>query len=77
MNNPRRTQLRTALTMLREVQEIIELMAEEEQDSFDNLPEGIQYSERGELMEEYASRLEDIADEIESQADELEDIIEG
>lgn len=33
-------------------------MAEQERESFDNLPEGLQASERGEAMEENADDLE-------------------
>ena len=77
MNNPRRAELRKALALLEEASEIIQLAAEEEQDCFDNLPEGLQESERGQIMDENVSRLEDIANELDSQAGELEDIIEG
>ena len=77
MNNPRRKELRKALELLEEALSIIEVAWEEEQDSFDNLPEGIQESERGEIIEENASRLEEIADSIGGQIDELVEIIEG
>lgn len=75
MNNPRRKELRRALEMLAEARSIIEAMQEEEQEAFDNMPEGLQESERGQTVEENAERLEEIAGCIEEQEEELEDII--
>lgn len=77
MNKPRRRELNKALELLRQAREIIDNMAEEEQDCFDNMPEGLQVSELGEKIEENAGRLVDIAEYIEEQENELEDIING
>ena len=77
MNKPRRKELNRALELLAEARAIIEAMQEEEQESFDNMPEGLQCSELGEKIEENASRLEDVAGYIEEQEQELEDIING
>ena len=77
MNKPRRKELNRALAMLAEARAIIEAMQEEEQESFDNMPEGLQCSELGEKIEENASRLEEIASYIEDQENELEDVING
>lgn len=77
MNRPRRKELNRALEMLAEARAIIEAMQEEEQDSFDNMPEGLQVSELGEKIEENAQRLEDVIGYIEEQEQELEDIING
>ena len=77
MNKPRRKELNRALEMLAEARAIIEAMQEEEQESFDNMPEGLQCSELGEKIEENAGRLEEIASYIEEQESELEDVIYG
>lgn len=77
MNRPRRKELNRALEMLAEARAIIEAMQEEEQESFDNMPEGLQVSELGEKIEENAQRLEDVIGYIEEQEQELEDIING
>ena len=60
MNKPRRKQLNKALELLAEARAIIEEMQEQEQECFDNMPEGLQASEQGEKIEENASRLEEI-----------------
>lgn len=77
MNNTRRKELRKAMELLGEARAIIETMQEEEQESFDNMPEGLQVSELGEKIEENASRLEDIMGYLEEQETELDDIING
>lgn len=77
MNNPRRKELRKALELLAEARCIIEAMQEEEQECFDNMPEGLQESEQGEKIEENAERLEELMNCLEEQEDELDDIING
>ena len=57
---------------LREVAEAVRELGQEAQDSFDNMPEGLQQGQTGELLEERASAMDDWASEIESAADELE-----
>lgn len=52
----------------------IEAVLEEEQESFDNLPEGIQESERGEAMQENIDNLQTAIDSLES---EVIDYIQG
>lgn len=64
MNAMRRKQLAKAIQMIYDTQEIIEMVKDEEQDSYDNLPEGIQDSERGETMYENIDTLGDISDNL-------------
>ena len=77
MNRPRRKELNRALELIAEARAIVEAMQEEEQESFDNMPEGLQVSALGEKIEENAGRLEEIAGYLEEQENELEDIING
>lgn len=77
MNKPRRKELNKTLDLLAQARAIIEAMQEEEQESFDNMPEGLQMSELGERIEENANRLAEIMDALEEQYDELEDVING
>lgn len=65
MNKPRRKELEKALGFLAQARDIIEQCKDEEQEAFDNLPEGIQYGEQGERMEEFIYILEDAVDTIE------------
>lgn len=50
MNKQRRKRLTEAMELLQEAQQIIEEVKDEEQEAFDNLPEGLQCSERGEAL---------------------------
>ena len=64
MTKYRRKQLAKAVELLQEAQQIIEEVKDEEQEAFDNLPEPLQYSERGEAMEEAISELEEVCDSM-------------
>ena len=58
MNAKRRKRLEQIISQLENLQQEVQEMAEQERESFDNLPEGLQASERGEAMEENADDLE-------------------
>lgn len=67
MNAARRKELKKALELLREAQDLlvqasdmIEEIKSEEEESFDNLPECLQESERGEHMQECIDNLDEI-----------------
>ena len=55
--------------MIASAKEIIEEVKEEEQEAFDNMPESLQGSERGEQMESYIGDLENAADDLDSISD--------
>lgn len=71
MNNTRRKTLKQAVTLLENANNIIESVLDEEQDSYDNLPEGLMDSDRGTQMEENIDTLSNIQDEISNFIDEL------
>jgi hypothetical protein len=73
MNNERRKQIEEAQSLLDNAREILDIAANEEQDSFDNLPEGLQVSERGERMEEIATQLADVVTILEDAFETLND----
>lgn len=77
MNRSRRKQLENAMALIDEAKTIIEACRDEEQEAYDNMPEGIQESEKGEIMEEYIYQMEDAMDSAESISDVLTEIIEG
>lgn len=83
MNNARRKELKIALTQAEEVkvnldciQEILESCMEEEQDCYDNLPEGLQEGEKGEHMQEAISYLEDAINSLDDVRDNVDSLIE-
>ena len=64
MNNARRKEIEKITADLEAIKERIEALQEEEQDAFDNLPESIQYGERGDKMQSAIDNLEYAADNI-------------
>ena len=74
MNAQRRKQLnkiRESLDCL-----IVELdqVKDDEEEAYENMPESLQESERGQLMYENVDKLEDIVNELQNQLGELEDV---
>ena len=60
MNAQRRKYIMKAIGMVADARSYLEEALQEEQEAFDNMPENLQYSERGERMEECIARLEDM-----------------
>ena len=89
MNRNRRKSLRTILgqmdelsTVLETVKEALQDVLNEEQEAYDNLPEGLQESDRGQQMQEYIDALEGVVDslgelDIEDLYGTIEEIAEG
>lgn len=73
MNTSDRKELDKAIALLEEAKIIIESIAEQEQEKFDNLTEGLQQSERGQRFEEVSSNLNDQASSIDDIISEIED----
>lgn len=65
MNKYDRKELKRAIALLDKEHEIIESVKDIEQGKFDNLPEGLQQSEKGQKFEETVSTLEDALNSIE------------
>ncbi len=57
MNDDRRKRIDEAMEHISAAREILDTVIAEEQEAFDNLPEGLQSSERGQKMEETADSL--------------------
>ena len=73
MNDQDRKELDRATALLEEAKGIIECIAEQEQEKFDNLTEGLQQSERGQRFEEVSSNLNNQASSIDDIISEIED----
>lgn len=83
MNNARRKELKIALTQAEEVkvnldciQEILESCLGEEQDCYDNLPEGLQEGEKGDRMQEAIDSLDDAINSLDDIRDNIDSLIE-
>ncbi|AUX82640.1 hypothetical protein PBI_POCKET_53 [Microbacterium phage Pocket] len=71
MNNQRRKEIQEVISKLadldalrNEIKEEIERIRDEEQEYYDNMPEGLQQSDRGYKAEEAASQLDDAAQQL-------------
>lgn len=76
MNADRRKRISALWDKLDEIKTEIEAIMEEEQDSYDNLPESLQQSERGEKMESAIDNLESAASSIDDVIEYLQESIE-
>lgn len=74
MNKKRRKNILDATVLLERAREIIDNAQEEEQECYDNLPEGIQDSERGEAMYNNIEALQTASDGIGDAVDSLSEI---
>lgn len=75
MNKARRKAINEVIEALRDAHTNLEALQEEEQESYDNLPEGLQQAEQGYTIEQCASALYDAAQEIDSAITAIEDAI--
>lgn len=64
------------MSVIQEQMAELESIKEEEDEAFNNLPEGIQCSERGEVMEENVSEMDDIYSDLESTIDRIQELID-
>ena len=85
MNNKERKELRkiaeefngSISALLLDLQEKIQEFADNEQEKMNNMPEGLQYSERYDRMQEYVEALEGVCSDIDSVMSEFDSLIES
>lgn len=75
MNKQNRKELERALELISEAMDIISSIKEAEEEKYDNLPEGIQESERGEQFQENIDELDTAASDLESTVETIENVI--
>lgn len=71
MNNKRRKEVSKVVDTLTEISNTLSILAEEENEAFDSLPESLQESYRGDDMQEWIERLEGAQGMIDEVIDEL------
>jgi len=76
MNNTRRKAIKAIMDRLQDLMDDIEALKDEEQEAYDNLPESIQNSERGEAMDSAIYNLDDAAENVQLVLDALEEAME-
>ena len=76
MNNNRRARLQEICEQLQSLMADLQEIQDEEQKAFDNLPENLQISGRGEAMEENISSMEDAYSSMEDACSSIEEIFD-
>lgn len=71
MNAARRKRIDEVMAQLEPLKELVEEILSEEQEAFDNMPEGLQQSSRGEAAESAIGSLESAFGQIEEAINEL------
>ena len=69
MNNARRKVIHSIVSQLEELMAQLNAVRDEEQEAFDNMPEGLQDSERGCAMQEGLDTLSEMEDALENARD--------
>jgi hypothetical protein len=72
MNNARRTKLEKIRDRVEELREELREVENEEQEAFDNIPENLQYAERGQMMQSAIDSIQTAADGMDEAFNELE-----
>lgn len=74
MNKKRRKEIENLLESISETKAKLQDLLDEEQQAFDNMPESIQESERGEEMQEIIEYMEAAIDSLEEATESLTEI---
>jgi len=74
MNKSRRKQIEELCSEMTNQLEGLWILLDEEQEYYDNMPESLQDSERGEQSQEYIDTMESALDDIESALGTLEEV---
>ena len=77
MNKQRRKTIEEVIGLLEDAKSTLETITEEEQEAYDNLPQGIQDSERGETMYNNVSEMEEASSTLEDVISQLQGVIEA
>ena len=75
MNNKRRAEIRKIHMVLETILSDIERVKDEEEFAYDNMPENLQYSDRGEASQEAIDCLEEVYNNMEEIIDLLEEVV--
>ena len=74
MNKQRRKELEKAFDMIEQAKEIIESVKEEEEESYENLPDNFRYGDRGEEMQGYIEMMDETVGYLEDANSVIEQI---
>lgn len=74
MNDERRKKLEAARSHITDAINLIEEVKQDEQDAFDNMPEGLQAGEKGQTLEENVATLESAIDALNGSEGDLDNV---
>lgn len=74
MNKKSRALVAEIIERLRRCHEDLEGVKDDEQEKFDNMPEGLQESERGQAIQNVADSLEEICEDLGGVISDLEEL---
>ena len=77
MNKTRRAELQRAIELIDKARDLIDNVVTEEEEAYENLPENLQNSERGEQMQEYMYALGGVIDRLDEVIDDITEVTEG
>jgi len=75
MNDKTRKLLKSTIETIEILHSSISIIKDEEQEKFDNLPEGLQQSENGQKFEETISSLDDALSNLEEAISNIDNVI--
>ena len=75
MKEARLETIKDCLAAIQDAHDTLDDVREEEEMAYDNMPEGLQYSERGDLMQEAIDNLEDAVGSLDDVISNLEDVV--
>ena len=75
MNNDRRKKIKKIIIDMESIKALLEDVLVDEESSFDNMPEGLQYSEKGEASQEAIDLMNEAVGGFEEVIDNLNSII--
>lgn len=76
MNKQRRKKIEALISKLDEIMSDLNCLYEEEQEAYDNMPDGLQESERGETIGENIDGMEQASSDIEDAISILQEIVD-
>lgn len=74
MNKERRKRISDAMSAIGKIEELIQNILDEEQEAYENMPEGLQASENGMISEEAQENLDAAIEALEEAIGYLEEI---
>ncbi len=75
MKEARLKTLNDCLSAIKNAHDTLEAVRDEEEEAYDNMPEGLQYSERGDMMQEVIDNLDDVVGSLDDVISSLENVV--